>query len=99
RDGGHPERQLARYTGICQADAYAGFDRLYTPGREPGPIVEAACWAHGRRKIFELARLQKAPLAIEAVRRIDALFAIEREINGRPPDQRGALLGTKRSKP
>ena len=55
--------------------------------RKPGPITEvAACWAHGRRKFFELADLQKAPIAIEAVRRIDTLLAIEREINGRPPD-------------
>lgn len=53
-----------------------------------GRIIEAACWAHGRRKFFELAELQKAPVAIEAVRRIDELFAIEREINGKPPDER-----------
>jgi transposase len=72
-----------------QADAYAGFDRLYEAGRRPGPIVEAACWAHARRKFFDLARLNKAPIAIEAVARIDVLFAIEREINGLPvPDRR-----------
>ena len=71
-----------------QADAYAGFNRLYEAGRKPGPIVEAACWAHARRKFFDLARLNKAPIAIEAVARIDALFAIEREINGLPPAER-----------
>ena len=71
-----------------QADAYAGFNRLYEAGRKPGPIVEAACWAHARRKFFDLARLNKAPIAIEAVARIDALFAIERDINGMPPDER-----------
>ena len=66
-----------------QADAYAGFNRLYEADAQAGgPIIEAACWAHGRRKFFDLARLQKAPIAIEAVKRIDALFAIEREING-----------------
>jgi hypothetical protein len=65
-----------------QADAYAGFNRLYEAGCKPGPIVEAACWAHARRKFFDLARLNKAPIAIEAIARIDALFAIEREING-----------------
>jgi transposase len=91
REGVHPERQLSRFTGLMQADAYAGFDRLYIDGRHPGPIIEAACWSHGRRKIFELARLHKAPLAIEAVRRIDELFAIEREINGLPADQRLAI--------
>ena len=81
-----------------QADAYAGFNGLYVAGRKPGPIIEAACWAHGRRKLFELAELQKAPIAIEAVRRIDELFAIEREINGLSPDQRLAVR-RQRSKP
>jgi transposase len=71
-----------------QADAYAGFNRLYEAGRKPGPIVEAACWAHGRRKFFDLARINKAPIAEEAVVRIDALFAIEREINGLTPQVR-----------
>ena len=51
----HPERHLASYAGLMQADAYAGFNRLYEAGRKPGPIVEAACWAHARRKFFELA--------------------------------------------
>jgi transposase len=82
RGGEHPERQLAAFAGIMQADAYAGFNRLYQPTREPGPIVEAACWAHARRKFYELAELTKAPIAGEAVRRIDQLFAVEREING-----------------
>lgn len=91
RDGAHPERHLARYRGLMQADAYAGFNGLYMAGRTPGPIIEAACWAHGRRKFFELAELRQVPIAIEAVRRIDALFAIEREINGRPPDHRLAV--------
>lgn len=88
RTGRHPEEHLAAWTGLMQADAYAGFNRLYEAGRRPGPIVEVACWAHARRKFFDLARLNKAPIAIEAVARIDALFAIERDINGLPPDQR-----------
>jgi len=71
-----------------QADAYAGFNRLYEPSRKGGPIIEAACWAHARRKFFDLARLNKAPIAIEAVERINALFAIERDINGMPPQER-----------
>jgi transposase len=71
-----------------QADAYAGFNRLYEADRKTGPIVEAACWAHARRKFFDLARLSKAPIAAEAVRRIDGLFAIEREINGLVPQER-----------
>jgi transposase len=76
-----------------QADAYAGFNRLYEPTRRPGPIVEAACWADVRRKFFDLARLTKAPVALEAVARIDALFAIERETNGRSPDERKRAPG------
>ena len=58
------------------------------PNRQPGPILEAACWAHARRKFFELAAVAKAPIAAEAVRRIDQLFAIERDINGRSADER-----------
>jgi transposase len=88
RGGEHPERHLASYAGLMQADAYAGFNRLYEAGRKPGPIIEAACWAHGRRKFFDLARINKAPIAIEAVERIDALFAVEREINGMTPQER-----------
>ena len=78
RGAKHPERHLATYSGLCQADAYSGYNGLYAASRKPGPIIEAACWAHGRRKFFELAELQKAPVTIEAVRRIDELFAIER---------------------
>jgi transposase len=88
RSGEHPGRHLAGYAGILQADAYAGFGDLYDAKRKPGPITEAACWSHGRRKFFELADLLKAPLAIEAVRRIDA---IEREINGLAAEQRLAV--------
>ena len=82
RAGEHPARHLAGYAGILQADAYAGFGELYEGKRKPGPITEAACWSHGRRHFFELGDLRKAPLAVEAVRRIDEIFAIERRING-----------------
>jgi transposase len=98
RGGDHPQQHLASYAGLMQADAYAGFNKLYNPSRHPGPIIEAACWAHARRKFFDLARLKKAPIAIEAVERIDALFAIEREINGMAPQQRLALR-QERSRP
>jgi transposase len=81
-----------------QADAYSGFNGLYKQNRQPGPITEAGCWAHFRRKLFELVRLRKAPIAIEAVRRIDELFSIEREINGQPTEQRLAVRRN-RSKP
>jgi transposase len=100
RTAEHPERHLAGYAGILQADAYAGFNRLYAADRRPGPITEASCWAHGRRKFFELADVAAkargalsvlAPLAVAAVKRIDAIFDIEREINGRPIDERRAV--------
>jgi len=94
----HPERHLANYTGLMQADAYSGYNGLYVAGRKAGPITEAACWAHARRKFFEIAELQKAPVAVEAVRRINELFAIEREINGKPPDDRIAVR-QERSRP
>ena len=98
RTGEHPELHLASYAGLMQADAYAGFNRLYQAGRSPGPIVEAACWAHARRKFFDLARLSKAPIAIEAVERIDVLFAIERDINGMTSERRVAARN-ERSRP
>ena len=93
RDRGaeHPNRHLAAYAGILQADAYAGFNDLYAAGRQPGPITEAACWAHGRRKFFDVASLGRAPLAVEAVRRIDVIFDIERGINGLTAEQRLAV--------
>ena len=78
------------YAGILQADAYAGFNELYLPGRAPGPITEAACWAHGRRKFFVLADVAKAPIALEAVRRIDLIFDVERDIIGLEPVPRHA---------
>jgi transposase len=103
RDGEHPRKHLAGYAGILQADAYGGFNGLYDSRRSPGPITEAACWSHGRRKFFALADLAKsvpgkehgAPLAAAAVRRIDAIFAIEREINGLPAEQRLAVRVTR----
>ena len=102
RGGEHPARHLAGYTGILQADAYGGYNKLYGADRKPGPIVEAGCWVHARRPFFVLADVaanarRKAqgktasvisPLALEAVRRIDALFTIERAINGQNAERR-----------
>lgn len=93
RRGEHPVRHLESFTGILQADAYSGFNALYDPGRQPKPITPALCWSHARRQFFELADIAKnarrgrsaaaiSPIALEAVRRIDALFDIERDING-----------------
>ena len=100
RRGEHPERHLDGFAGFLQADAYAGFNRLFAPEREPGPVSEAACWAHARRKFFVLAEIGLkadgrlpvvAPLAVEAVKRIDAIFDAERPINGATAEDRRAL--------
>ncbi len=95
----HPARHLQSFSGILQADAYSGYNELYEPSRAPGPITSALCWAHARRQFFELAdiaanaRRRKgaaaiSPVALEAVKRIDALFDIERGINGLAADER-----------
>ena len=105
RRGEHPAAHLAGWSGILQADAYGGYGDLYAPERQPAPILEASCWAHSRRKVFELADIEAAarktargekpnlvyPLALEALERIDALFDIERAINGLSPEQRRAV--------
>lgn len=99
RRGEHPVRHLASFTGILQADAYSGFNGLYEAARKPAPITPALCWAHARRQFFELADIAKnarrgrsataiSPIALAAVQRIDALFDIERTINGLSADER-----------
>ncbi len=70
-----------------QADAFDGYNQLYKAQRKPAPILEAACWSHGRRKFVDLVKQGEAPIASEAVRRIDVLFEIERSINGKTPEQ------------
>ena len=91
RAGEYPQRHLADYVGIMQADAFAGYNALYDARRRPGPIIEAACWSHWRRQFFDLAKLTTAPIATEAVRRIDELFEIERTINGKTAAERLAV--------
>ena len=102
RGGEHPQGHLEGYAGLLQADAYGGYGKLYEPGRAPGPILEAACWAHARRKFFVLADIAGSarraaqgkapgvlsPICLEAVQRINALFDIERDINGRSAEER-----------
>jgi transposase len=105
RRGGHPQAHLAGYAGILQADAYDGYNKLYLADRKPVPIREAACWVHARRPFFAMADIEEnarrkasgkkeiplSPIAIEVVRRIDALFAIERSMNGKRPEERLAV--------
>ena len=88
RKGEHPKMHLAGYAGILQADAYDGYNQLYLAGRHPGPIREAACWVHARRKAAGKKEIPLSPIAVEVVRRIDALFEIERSINGRSAEER-----------
>jgi transposase len=84
RKGEHPERHLREFRGTLQADAYAGFQQLYENGR----IQEAACWAHVRRKFYDLQQAHASPVASEALERIAALYGIEKEIRGRPSEER-----------
>jgi transposase len=105
RRGEHPQAHLAGYAGILQADAYDGYNKLYLAGRSPGPILEAACWVHARRPFFAMADIEEnarrkaagkkeialSPIAIEIVRRIDALFEIERSIKGKSAEERLAV--------
>src|SRR5918993_3608356 len=95
----HPARHLHRFSGILQADAYSGYNGLYDPARPQGSITPALCWAHARRQFFVLADIAAnarrgknagaiSPIALEAVRRLDALFEIERVINGRSAAER-----------
>jgi transposase len=95
----HPVRHLRDFAGILQADAYDGYNELYAPSRLPGPVTSALCWAHARRQFFELADIAAnarrgrnaaaiSPVALEAVRRIDVLFDIERRINGQSAEER-----------
>jgi transposase len=87
RKGEHPRAHLRAFRGILQADAYAGFTPLYEDGR----ILEAACWAHSRRKYYDLYVVDRSPIAAEAIRRIGLLYAIEREIRGSRPEMRSAV--------
>jgi transposase len=93
REMAHPNRHLAGWKGVLQADAYGGYNDLYRGDRDPGPVESALCWSHARRKFFELADIKEkarkrkpahdiSPVALEAVTRIDAIFDVERGING-----------------
>jgi hypothetical protein len=99
RRGEHPTRHFQSFTGILQADAYSGYNELYDASRAQGPVTPALCWAHARRQFFELADIAAnarrdknaaaiSPIALEAVKRIDALFDIERSIKGQSAEER-----------
>jgi transposase len=105
RKGEHPQRHLAGYAGLLQADAFDGYRPLYLPRGPAGSILEVGCWSHARRPFFTMADIAEnarrraagktgsvlSPIAIEVVRRIDALFEIERSINGKSAAERRAV--------
>ncbi len=92
RKGEHPQRHLKEFRGWLQADAYAGFNQLY---KEDSGIQEVACWAHVRRKFYDLEQAHALPIASEALERTAALYAIEKEIRGRPADERQQVRATR----
>jgi transposase len=94
RKGVHPQSHLANFKGVLQADAYAGFNALY----ETGKVQEAACWAHARRKFYDLHVARPSAVTTEALHRIGELYAIEADIRGKPPDER-LLARRTRSRP
>ena len=90
RKGEYPQSHLSHFTGTLQADGYAGFDQIYEAGR----IQEAACWAHVRRKFYDLHVAHQSPVAAEAIERIAALYAIEKEIRGHAAGERREVRNT-----
>ncbi len=94
RKGENPQQHLKDFAGVLHADGYAGFAKLY----EGGQVREAACWAHVRRKFFDLHAANASAIAAEMLDRIGALYAIEKAIRGRPPNERRAVR-QERSRP
>jgi transposase len=90
--GKYPQRHLARFTGKLQVDGYAGFEPLFLPTGPGAPprVEEISCWAHARRRFFDIYAALKSPIAKEAIERINALYQIERHVRGRSPEQRHA---------
>ena len=88
RKGIRPQMHLKDYRGILQVDGYAGFDKIFNEARAEHPIKEAACWAHVRRKFYDIQVATDSPLAIAAIHRIGELYRIEEQIRGQPPDVR-----------
>ncbi|MCW7292295.1 IS66 family transposase [Escherichia coli] len=87
----HPVQHLRPFRGILQADAFSGYDRLFSAEREGGALTEVACWAHARRKIHDVYISSKSATAEEALKRISELYAIEDEIRGLPESERLAV--------
>ena len=84
RKGEHPRTHLGDFRGVIHADGYAGFNELFAGNR----IAEAACWAHVRRKFFDVHAATGSPIAKEALDRIGQLYRVEQTILGALPDHR-----------
>jgi hypothetical protein len=83
---------LSTFSGHLHADGYAGFAELYESAEgKPANVTEVACWAHVRRKFFDVHKANGSPIASEALERIGALFEIERTMAGKSPEQRRAV--------
>jgi hypothetical protein len=97
RKQAHPQEHLRNFHGILQCDGYEGFERLCDRAdqSESQQIRLASCWAHVRRKFFDIHEAQRCPIAFEALERIGALYEIEEQIRGRPPDKRAAVRQTR----
>jgi hypothetical protein len=87
RRGEHPQTHLRGFRGLLQVDGYAGFGGLVTGKTDDAPQL-AFCWAHVRRKFYDIHVASNAPIAGEALQRIGQLFDVERSARGRPPEQR-----------
>ena len=95
RKGVHPRTHLQNFTGVLQADGYAGFDRLFNEADPHHPIKEAACWAHVRRKFYDIHQATQSPLALEVLNRIGELYAIEEQIRAQPSEDRQQTRATR----
>jgi len=96
RSGQYADDILNGFGGVLQVDGYAGYNRLLDPKRRDGaPITLAYCWAHARRKLYELTRHNAAPLAHEGLKQIAALYKIETDIRGLSADERVAIRRAK----
>ena len=96
RRGERPRDHLAAFRGVIQADAFAGYEALARSaieraGRGPPRLTHAACWAHARRKFYDVFESTRSPIAEEALQRIGELYAIEAEIAGQPAEMRLAV--------
>ena len=91
RKSEHPAAHMGNFAGYLQADAYAGYNKLYDPARKPGPVIAVGCWAHARRELVAIAKADPNSVAVLGVQMINQLYAIERRARGQSLEARRAL--------